>query len=165
MANHSTAGSTPSSTLPRVLVATTAMLAFISFWRAAQSLESSAVVLGLSSWRPIPEEARTAGLAWERLEDPKPQLTLQIYSPSRQESVFYLGPHAPHLTPKEIDLLHSIWLEFSNEVAPEELHRHDVVHFALDELVHEVRNGDRAQVLARLRKHLQSIKGGRNLHC
>ncbi len=33
-------------------------------------------------------------------------MTLEIYSPGGQEHVFYLGPHAPHLTPKEIDLLH-----------------------------------------------------------
>ena len=34
-------------------------------------------------------------------------------------SSFYLGPHAPRLTAKEIDLLHNIWLELSNNVAPE----------------------------------------------
>ena len=79
--------------------------------RAAQSLESTAVVLGASPNTPVAEEARLAGLAWERLPDPKPQLTLEFYFPSGQEHIFYLGPHAPHLTPKEIDLLHGIWLE------------------------------------------------------
>src|ERR1700736_5001079 len=79
--------------------------------RAAQSLRSSAVVLGPSPTRPVTEEARIAGMAWERLSDPKPQLTLQVYFPGGQEHVFYLGPHAPHLTPSEVDLLHSIWLE------------------------------------------------------
>src|SRR5438874_12776720 len=79
--------------------------------RAAQSLQSSVVVLGVSPNHPVAEEARVAGLAWEHLSDPKPELTLIIYSPTGQEQVFYLGPHAPHLTPKEVDLLHSIWLE------------------------------------------------------
>ena len=125
--------------------------------RAAQSLQSSNVVLGLSTWRPVAEEARTAGLAWERLHDPRPQLTLEIYSPSGQEHVFYLGPHAPRLTPKEIDLLHGLWLELSCEVAPEELHHHDVVHFALDELGQEMRNSRREEVLRKLRRHLQGI--------
>jgi len=100
--------------------------------RAAQSLQSSTVVLGPSPHRPVTEEARIAGLAWERLSDPKPQLVLQIYFPCGQEHVFYLGPHAPHLTAKEIDLLHRIWLQLSGEVAPDELHHHDVVHFALE---------------------------------
>src|SRR5437879_11243488 len=62
--------------------------------RAAQSLKSSTVVLGPSPNRPVTEEARIAGLAWERLPAPKPQLILQIYFPNGQEHVFYLGPHA-----------------------------------------------------------------------
>ena len=132
--------------------------------RAAQSLQSSTVVLGLSPSRPVIEEARIAGLAWERLPDPKPQLTLEIYSPSGQEHVFYLGPHAPHLTPKEIDLLHCIWLEFSSRVAPEELHHHDVIHFALDELLREMRDGEREELVGRLRRHLQEIKDRREPH-
>jgi amino acid transporter len=132
--------------------------------RAAQSLRSSAVVLGPSPTRPVTEEARIAGLAWEHLSDPKPQLTLQIYFPGGQEHVFYLGPHAPHLTPSEVDLLHSIWLELSSDVAPEEIHHHDVVHFALEELRHELSNTEREEVLRRLRQHLEEIKGRRVTH-
>src|SRR5437588_4993308 len=67
--------------------------------RAAQSLKSLAVVLGASPKPPANEEARIARLAWEHLPEPRPQLTLQIYFPGGQEHVFYLGPHAPHLTP------------------------------------------------------------------
>ena len=132
--------------------------------RAAQSLRSSTVVLGPSPTRPVTEEARIAGLAWERLPQPKPQLTLEIYFPSGQEHVFYLGPHAPHLTPKEVDLLHSIWLELSSDVAPEEIHHHDVVHFALNELQQELSNSEREEVLRRLRRHLQEIKDRRVPH-
>jgi hypothetical protein len=126
--------------------------------RAAQNLKSSAVVLGLSPRRSVPEEARIAGLAWEALPEPRPQLTLEIHSPGGQEHIFYLGPHSPHLTPKEIDLLHKLWLEFSNDVAPEELHHRDVVHFALNELARETHNGSREEVLERLREHLREIR-------
>jgi amino acid transporter len=132
--------------------------------RAAQSLRASAVVLGPSPTSPVTEEARIAGMAWERLSDPKPQLTLQIYFPGGQEHVFYLGPHAPHLTPSEVDLLHSIWLELSSDVAPEEIHHHDVVHFALEELRQELSNTEREEVLRRLRQHLEEIKGRRVTH-
>jgi amino acid transporter len=132
--------------------------------RAAQSLRSSAVVLGPSPTRPVTEEARIAGMAWEHLSDPKPQLTLQIYFPGGQEHVFYLGPHAPHLTPSEVDLLHSIWLELSSDVAPEEIHHHDVVHFALEELRQELSDTQREEVLRRLRQHLEEIKGRRVTH-
>jgi len=126
--------------------------------RAAQSLQSSAIALGASPNTPVVEDARIAGLAWERLPDPKPEVALQFYFPSGQDEVFYLGPHAPHLTPKEIDLLHGIWLELSNEVAPDEIHHHDVVHFALEELEHDINNSERREVVNRLRGHLHKIR-------
>src|SRR5262245_24497334 len=126
--------------------------------RAAQSLQSSAIALGASPNTPVVEDARIAGLAWERLPDPKPEVALQFYFPTGQDQVFYLGPHAPHLTPKEIDLLHGIWLELSNEVAPEEMHHHDVVHFALEELQSEMNNSKRQEVMSKLRRHLQRIR-------
>jgi len=129
--------------------------------RAAQSLRSSTVVLGPSPTKPVIEEARTAGLAWERLPDPKPQLMLEVLFPTGQEHIFYLGPHAPRLTQKEIDLLHSLWLELSNEVAPDEIHHHDVVHFALNELQQEFGNMQRKALLNRLRQHLQEIRDKR----
>jgi amino acid transporter len=129
--------------------------------RAAQSLESSSVALGASPNTSVVEDARLAGLAWERLPDPKPQLALQFFFPTGQDEIYYLGPHAPHLTPKEIDLLHGIWLEFSNEVAPEEIHHHDVIHFALEELQHAMTNSQREQVVKRLREHLEHIKNRR----
>jgi amino acid transporter len=123
--------------------------------RAAQSLQSSAVALGASPNTPVVEDARIAGLAWERLSDPKPQLALQFYFSTGRDEIFYLGPHAPHLTPKEIDLLHGIWLELSSEVAPDEIHHHDVVHFALEELEHGIHNSQRREMMERLRVHLE----------
>jgi len=126
--------------------------------RAAQSLQSSTIALGLSSWRAVADEARTAGLAWEALPEPRPHLTLEIYSPSGQEHVFYLGPHPPQLTSKEVDLLHGLWLELSNDVAPEELHHHDVVHFALEELDRDMPTARRKVIIEALRKHLSDIR-------
>jgi len=129
--------------------------------RAAQNLQSSTIALGLSSWRAIEDEARIAGLAWEALPEPRPNLTLEIYSPDGQEKVFYLGPHAPRLTDKEIDLLHGIWLDLSNEVAPEELHHHDVVHIALEELRKNIVDGRREEIVNALRQHLINIRNRR----
>jgi amino acid transporter len=129
--------------------------------RSAQSLQSSTIVLALSAKMPVAEEARRGGDAWERLADPKPQLTLEIFTPDGREEIFYLGPHAPHLTPKEIDLLHTLWLRFSNELAPEEVHHHDIVHFALNELRDEIAQGKDAEVRKRLKEHLEQIKSSR----
>ncbi len=129
--------------------------------RAAQSLKSSAVALGASNKTPVVEDARLAGLAWERLPDPKPQLAVQFYFASGQDEIFYLGPHAPPLTPKEINLLHGIWLALSSEVAPAEIHHHDVVHFALEELQQEMTDSERKEVICRLKQHLEGIKNRR----
>jgi amino acid transporter len=129
--------------------------------RAAQSLQSTTIALGMSSWRAVADEARIAGLAWEALPEPRPQLTLEIHTPGGQEHIFYLGPHAPRLTSKEIDLLHGIWLELSNEVAPEELHHHDVVHIALEELRKNIVNGQRDEIVGALRQHLVEIRDHR----
>jgi amino acid transporter len=134
---------------------------FDAMLRAAQNLQSAAIVLGDSSKMAVNEQARLVGQAWERLPDPKPQLRLEIYTQSGREEIFYLGPHAPRLTPKEVDLLHNIWLRLSEEVAPEEVHHHDIVHFALTEVEREMAEGGTGDVIQRLRKHLEEIKSRR----
>jgi amino acid transporter len=126
--------------------------------RAAQGLKSRDVVLGSSPNSAVAEDARLAGLAWERLPNPRPALTLEILSSGGQQDIFYLGPHAPHLTQTEIDLLHGIWLELSQEVAPQELHHHDVVHMSLEDVRERLGGGERGVIVERLREHLQQIK-------
>ncbi len=132
--------------------------------RAAVNLESSAVVAGSSSKLPIEEQARKIGLNWERLPEPRPQLTLEIFAPTGEEQIFYLGPHAPRLTPKEIDLLHKLWLEFGDKLGGAELHHHDIVHFALSEVEREIDSGLEQDVLQRLKQHLDEIKTYRASH-
>jgi amino acid transporter len=129
--------------------------------RSAQSLQSSTIVLGSSAIMAVAEEARNAGLAWEKLPEPKPQLALEIHTPDGLEEIFYLGPHAPHLTTKEIDLLHKLWLRFSAELAPEEVHHHDIVHFALNEVTDEIAQGKDQEVVGRLKDHIAQIKSRR----
>ena len=129
--------------------------------RAAAGLQSSAVVVGSSSKMPLTEQAREIGLAWERMAEPRPRLTLEVFTPVGQEQIFYLGPHAPRLTPKEIDLLHKIWLKLSDKLPGTELHHHDIVHFALDEVEREIAQGQGEDVLERLRQHLKDIAGKR----
>ena len=99
------------------------------------------------SLREVPQKCRlpsrlaTIGLSWERMAEPRPRVTLEIFTPSGQEQIFYLGPHAPRLTAKEIDLLHKLWLQLSDKLPGEEIHHHDIVHFALDEVEREMNEG------------------------
>src|ERR1700685_282536 len=125
--------------------------------RTAENLQSSSVVSGSSSKMPVTEQARDIGLAWERMPEPRPRVALEIFTPSGQEQIFYLGPHAPRLTPKEIDVLHQLWLELADDLPGEEIHHHDIIHFALDEVQREIAAGDKNNVLQRLRQHLHEI--------
>jgi amino acid transporter len=130
--------------------------------RAAQTLQSSTIVLGRSSKWTNEEQARQIGEAWERLPDPKPQFNLEIHMPTGDKIFKVLGPHAPNLTTNEVNLLHQLWLRFSETLAPEELHHHDVVHFALNEVTKEIDEGKEDEVVARLRQHLEENKRKRS---
>jgi hypothetical protein len=124
--------------------------------RAAASLQSSTIVLGRSSRESTEEQARLIGEAWEKLGDPKPQFNLEIHMPNGDKLYKVLGPHAPNLTANEINLLHRLWLRFSDSVSPLELHHHDVVHFALEEVQKELEDGPEDGVVNRLRAHLDT---------
>src|ERR1700689_4437012 len=126
--------------------------------RTAMNLQSSTIVSGSSSKMPVTEQAREIGLAWERMPEPRPRLTLEIFTPAGQEYIFYLGPDAPRLTPKEIDVLHKMWLQFSEKLPGKELYHHDIIHFPLTELEREIASGQGDEVLERLRDHLREIQ-------
>ncbi len=124
--------------------------------RAATSLESSTIVSGRSGRETNEEQARQIGEAWEKLGDPKPQFNLEIHLPNGDKVYKVLGPHAPNLTANEVNLLHRLWLRFSDSVAPLEMHHHDVVHFALEEVQKELDEGHEEIVVNRFRAHLDS---------
>ncbi|MGA2094855.1 MAG: amino acid permease [Candidatus Acidiferrum sp.] len=124
--------------------------------RAAQSLQSSTIVLGHSTKESSEEQARLIGEAWENLGDAKPQFNLEIHLANGDKIYKVLGPHAPNLTANEVNLLHRLWLRFSDVLAPQELHHHDVVHFALEEVQKELDEGQEDAVVKRLRTHLEA---------
>ncbi len=123
--------------------------------RAGASLQSSTIVIGRSAKDNTEEQARQIGDAWEKLGDIKPQFNLEIHLPNGDKIYKVLGPHAPNLTANEVNLLHRLWLRFSDVLAPQELHHHDVVHFALEEVKKEIEDGQEDAVVKRLRAHLE----------
>ena len=124
--------------------------------RAGASLQSSTIVIGRSAKDNTEEQARQIGDAWEKLGDIKPQFNLEIHLPNGDKIYKVLGPHAPNLTANEVNLLHRLWLRFSDVLAPQELHHHDVVHFALEEVKKEIEEGKEDAVVTRLRAHLDA---------
>ena len=139
---------------PAHLAVVTANDVWDGILRAAQNLESSKIVLGRSTKFTCGEQAREIGMAWERLSEPRPQFELEIFMPGGQREYYILGPHSPHLTPNEVKLIHETWLRFSERLSPKEIHHHDIVHFALSELNHELAEGKENEVLDRLREHI-----------
>ena len=124
--------------------------------RAATALKSSTIVLGHSAKETTEEQARQIGDGWEQLGDQKPQFNLEIHLANGDKVYKVLGPHAPNLTGNEVNLLHRLWLRFSDVLAPQELHHHDVVHFALEEVQKELDDGHEDEVVKRLRAHLDA---------
>jgi amino acid transporter len=124
--------------------------------RAATALKSSTIVLGHSAKETTEEQARQIGDGWEQLGDQKPQFNLEIHLANGDKVYKVLGPHAPNLTGNEVNLLHRLWLRFSEVLAPQELHHHDVVHFALEEVQKELDDGHEDEVVKRLRAHLDA---------
>jgi amino acid transporter len=124
--------------------------------RAGASLQSSTIVIGRSAKDNTEEQARQIGDAWEKLGDIKPQFNLEIHLPNGDKIYKVLGPHAPNLTANEVNLLHRLWLRISDVLAPQELHHHDVVHFALEEVKKEIEEGQEDAVVKRLRAHIEA---------
>jgi amino acid transporter len=129
--------------------------------RAATALKSSTIVLGHSAKETTEEQARQIGDAWEQLGDQKPQFNLEIHLANGDKVYKVLGPHAPNLTGNEVNLLHRLWLRFSDVLAPQELHHHDVVHFALEEVQKELDEAHEDEVVKRLRAHLDANQSKR----
>jgi amino acid transporter len=125
--------------------------------RAATALESSTIVFGNSATESTEEQARQIGTAWEHLGDQKRQFNLEIHMANGDKSYKVLGPHAPNLSANEVNLLHRLWLRFSEALGgTQELHHHDVVHFALEEVKKEMDDGREEEVIIRLKAHLES---------
>jgi hypothetical protein len=122
--------------------------------RSAAGLRSHTIVLGKSSKMSIHQQARMAGLAWERLPPPRPRMALEIHSASGEKHLFYLGPHPRHLMPREVELLDRLWLRLNRELVTQGLHHHEIVDFSLRELERELSHGDGRNMVDRLERYL-----------
>ena len=129
---------------------------FVAMVQAAQNLQASRLVTGVSRTMASDELARRIGLAWEKLPEPRHPFSLEIIAPDRPPSYINLGPHPPRLWPEDVDRLHEIWLRLSSsEGFGSSLHHRDLVGAALRRLEREL-DGDRyAEVLEELRKELR----------
>jgi amino acid transporter len=111
---------------------------FSAIIQTAHSLESSAIIAGLSSKMTAEEQAYRLGQAWEAMPDPKRQIVFQVVHPETLDvETFRIGPHTPTMRPEDIQLTHRLWLRFRRMGHMEELHHSDVVSVALTRLARD----------------------------
>jgi len=124
---------------------------FVALAQGANSLEVDSVVSGTSQLMSAEAQAYHLGQAWEALPEPKRQFNFYIVAPDGQVKVFYIGPHAPALSPDNVQLVHRLWLNMRRDPSLQELHHSDIITYALtrlagqyarnkDEVVRELRN-------------------------
>lgn len=124
---------------------------FAALAQGANSLEVDSVVSGTSQLMSAEQQAYHLGQAWEALPGQKRQFNFYVVAPDGQVKVFYIGPHAPALSPENVQLVHRLWLNMRRDPALQELHHSDIITYALtrlamnyarskDEVVRELRN-------------------------
>ncbi|MBX9600185.1 MAG: APC family permease [Bryobacteraceae bacterium] len=123
---------------------------------AANRLQASRLVSGVSARMSSEELARRIGLAWERLPEPRHAFSLEVIAPDRASIFVNLGPHPPRLWPEDVERVHDLWLELSEaDGLGSKLHHRDVVGVALRRLEEELKAGKRDQVVDALRNEVR----------
>jgi amino acid transporter len=107
---------------------------FAALAQGANSLEVDSVVSGLSSSMSAEDQAFHLGQAWEALPEPKRQFNFFVIGPNGEASVFYIGPHAPALSPDDVQLVHRLWLNMRRDPSMQDLHHSDIITYALTRL-------------------------------
>jgi len=107
---------------------------FAALAQSANSLDVDSVVSGISTKMTAEEQAYHLGQAWEALSEPKRQFNFYVVEPNGQFKVFYIGPHAPNLSPEDVQLVHRLWLNMRRDPAFSNLHHSDIITYALTRL-------------------------------
>jgi magnesium transporter len=115
-------------------------------------LGSSDVFVGESSSLSIADQAHLLGEAWEQAEKTDSlDVRLVIYHRSGRSDSFHLGAHPPSLSPRDLDLIHRVWLDAVKSIGPH-VHHHDVVRAALTQMEQQLTGPHRDDALAAIRE-------------
>jgi amino acid transporter len=131
---------------------------FDAMVQAAAKLQASRLVTGVSAKMDSEELARQIGKAWEKLPEPRHPFSLEIITPGRPSAFVNLGPHPPRLWPEDVDLVHEMWLEVSDQYAGAKVHHRDIVGVALRRMRKDLTSGDREEVVQDVLEELSHRK-------
>jgi len=107
---------------------------FAALVQGANNLEVDSVVSSISSKMTAEDQAFHMGQAWEALPEPKRQFNFYVVDPGGELKVFYIGPHAPNLSPDDVQLVHRLWLNMRRDPSMPDLHHSDIITYALSRL-------------------------------
>jgi len=144
---------------------------FAAMAQTANSLEVDSVISGASTRMTIQDQAFHMGQAWEALPGPKRQFNYYVIGPAGQVKVFYIGPHAPALSPDDVQLVHRLWVNMRRDPSVPDLHHSDIITYALtrlagqyarekQEILRDLRNYRAAEAPATLRLDNQNLSSG-----
>ncbi len=125
---------------------------FAALVQTANSLEVESVVSGVSSSISAEEQAFYMGQAWEALPEPKRQFNFCVVAPDGAVKVFYIGPHAPALSPEDVQLVHRLWLNMRRDPTAADLHHSDIITYALTRLAGQYAR-EKQEILRELRNY------------
>jgi amino acid transporter len=134
---------------------------FAALVQTANSLEAASVVSGISSKLTAQEQAYYVGQAWEALPEPKRQFTFYVVMEDGSAQAYHIGPHAPHLQPDDVQLVHRLWLNFRRDPELASLHHSDIVTFALTRLAAEYARDKQETVKGLKRSTSRDVTPGR----
>ncbi len=101
------------------------------------------------------------GQAWEALPEPKRQFNFYVVGPNGETKVFYIGPHAPTLSPDDVQLVHRLWLNMRRDPSVQDLHHSDIITYALTRLAGQYAR-EKVEILRDLRNYRAAeMPGGR----
>jgi amino acid transporter len=125
---------------------------FAALAQGASSLEVDSVVSGVSNSITAEEQAFHLGLAWEALPEPKRQFNFYVVDSTGEAKVFYIGPHAPKLSPDDVQLVHRLWVNMRRDPSMQDLHHSDIITYALTHLAGQYAR-EKQEILRDLRNY------------
>jgi amino acid transporter len=125
---------------------------FAALAQGANSLEIDSVVSGISTGMTAEEQAFHMGQAWEALAEPKRQFNFYVIDSSGKSKVFYIGPHAPKLSPDDVQLVHRLWVSMRRDPSVQDLHHSDIITYALTRLAGQYAR-EKQEILRDLRNY------------
>jgi hypothetical protein len=125
---------------------------FAALAQGANSLEVDSVVSGVSSSMTSEDQAFHLGQAWEALAGPKRQFNFYVIGHNGETKVFFIGPHAPSLSPDDVQLVHRLWLNMRRDPSMQDLHHSDIITYALTHLAGQYAR-EKQEILRDLRNY------------